>query len=89
MDQLPRLPVPLESRPAVNTVITMLGWLVWVTVFTFLFGGMYLMWAYAVERRERNTEITQANLPKCPECGWVQGVNDHCDQCQRDRKVLP
>lgn len=79
-----------------NTVIEMLGWLGWVTVLVAVFGGAYLVWHVIEEQQEKrmspsvkNPDNTDTNLPKCPLCGWVQGINDDCDQCQRDRKVLP
>lgn len=73
-----------------NVVIEIIGWIGWITVFVFVFGGAYLMWAAMNDRRrESDSEITQPGLPTCVVCGWVQGVNDHCSQCQQDRKVLP
>jgi hypothetical protein len=74
-----------------NVLIDIIGWIGWVTVFVFVFGGVYLMWASMNERRRResDSEVTQPGLPTCVVCGWVSGVNRDCSQCERDRKVLP
>lgn len=79
-----------------NIVIEMLGWLGWIVILVALFGGVYLVWKVIEERQDMNgsdsnnsADETDINLPKCPACGWVQGVNSDCQQCQYDRKVLP
>lgn len=74
-----------------NFALDVLGWIGWMTVFVFLAGGAWILWvAFAsINRPEQPAEQTATNLPKCPACGWVQGVNSDCQQCQYDRKVLP
>lgn len=65
-----------------NTAITVVGWIGWITVIGFLGVGAWLLWASMANAME---PPTNPNLAKCDECGWVEGVNDDCDTCQRVR----
>lgn len=77
-----------------NTLITLVGVVGWVVGIAFVIAVFWTAWvllaAASNPDKYRDPEPqTNPDLPTCPVCGWVQGVNDYCNQCQRDRKVLP
>jgi hypothetical protein len=75
----------------VNVLMEVLGWIGWLVGIIAVVGLVFIVWevlARALDPQAYEPD-TETDLPKCKNCGWVEGVNSDCPTCQRTRKVLP
>lgn len=68
-----------------NAVMTFLDIFGWMVVVAFLAAAAYLLW-HTYQEVTAPDAPTDPFLPKCDECGWVEGTNTDCDTCVRAGK---